>query len=523
MLFNSYIFVLLFLPITLVGWYALNKLNKCKLALAFLTAMSLWFYGYFNIKYLFIIVFSILGNYVLSGFLACFEKKYGEENRGENTTCKKNTENDSLPAKIRIIRRISMIAGVILNLGILFYFKYFDFFIENMNSLFKTDFSLHNILMPLGISFFTFQQLSYIIDRSWGKAEHYEFLDYAAFVTFFPQLVAGPIVLHSELVPQFHNRKDKGFDSRIFYDGLVSFVLGLSKKVLLADTLAVVADYGFENALYLDSFSTICVMIAYSLELYFDFSGYSDMAIGLGYMFGITLPVNFNSPYKSHSLKDLWGRWHITLTRFMTTYVYIPLGGNRKGRVRTLINVFVVFLLSGLWHGAAWTYIVWGALTGVIVVWDNLGIIGFDANDKHPAKLILPKWMGVIFTNIAFTMLLIPFRSPNLATAAQMCRNFTKGWTGNLLKLADATMDYSETYVLDLIIRKGAPQYLTIAHVICLLLLLALGIFIMTRKNVAQILKSFGNKGFLGICTALLLVYCIVSFSQVGTFIYFNF
>lgn len=522
MLFNSYIFVLLFLPIALAGWYALNKLNKCKLALAFLTVMSLWFYGYFNVKYLFIIVFSMLGNYIISGFMAYIENSGWGRTDKENVTCKKNNENDSVPANIRIIRRILMVAGVILNLGILFYFKYFDFFIENINGIFKADFSLHNILMPLGISFFTFQQLSYIIDRGWGKADHYEFLDYAAFVTFFPQLVAGPIVLHSELVPQFHN-SNKQFDSQMFYDGLVSFVLGLSKKVLLADTLAVVADYGFSNALYLDTFSTICVMVAYSLELYFDFSGYSDMAIGLGYMFGITLPVNFNSPYKSHSLKDLWGRWHITLTRFMTTYVYIPLGGNRKGRARTLINVFIVFLLSGLWHGAAWTYIVWGALTGIIVVWDNLGIVGFDANEKHPAKIVLPKWLGIVFTNIAFTMLLIPFRSPNLSTAAQMCHNFTKGWTGNLLKLADATMDYSEIYIINLIIRKSFPQYLQISRVIIMLLLLALGVFIVTRKNVAEILVTYRKRRFLGICVAVLLVYCIVSFSQVGTFIYFNF
>lgn len=523
MLFNSYIFVLVFLPITLAGWYALNKIKKCKLALAFLTGMSLWFYGYFNKNYLLIIVLSMVGNYVISGFLALFEKDGQTDFDRNKSTCKKNEQNDSIPAKIRTIRLISMIAGVILNLGILFYYKYFDFFIENLNTLLKTDFNLRHILLPLGISFFTFQQLSYIIDRGLGRAQHYNFLEYAAFVTFFPQLVAGPIVLHTELVPQFKEVGQKSFDDRMFYNGLVSFVLGLSKKVLLADTFAVIANYGFDNALYLDTFSTICVMIAYSLELYFDFSGYSDMAIGLGYMFGITLPVNFNSPYKSYSLKNLWSRWHITLTRFMTTYVYIPLGGNRKGRVRTLINVFVVFLLSGLWHGAAWTYIVWGALTGIIVVWDNLGIIGFNPDEKKPAKIILPKWLGVAFTNFAFTMLLIPFRSPNLATAGQMCRNFLKGWTGNLFKLADATIDYSEIYILDLIVRKGAPAYLTITHVFVMLLLLVIGIFVITRKNVAQIVETAENRRGLAVFTAVLLVYCIVSFSQVGTFIYFNF
>lgn len=523
MLFNSYIFIFAFLPITLAGWYILNKLNKCKLSLAFLTGMSLWFYGYFNISYLWIIVLSMLGNYAISAILGHFERMNPTEEESETATCKKNNENAGIPAKIRIIRRISMVAGVILNLGILFYYKYFDFFIENINALFGSSFNLRNILLPLGISFFTFQQLSYIIDRAWGKADHYSFLDYAAFVTFFPQLVAGPIVLHTELVPQFHNYHKKSFDADMFYDGIVSFVIGLSKKVLLADTLAVIANYGFDNARLLDTFSTICILIAYSLELYFDFSGYSDMAIGLGYMFGIKLPVNFNSPYKSRSLKELWGRWHITLTRFMTTYLYIPLGGNRKGRVRTLINIFIVFLFSGLWHGSAWTYVVWGALTGIIVVWDNLGIIGFNPNEKHPARIILPGWLGVIFTNIAFTGLLIPFRSDNLTTAAELLKNFTKGWTGNFPKMVDATVKFPETYVLDQIFTKIAPQYLTITHIIYIVLLLALGIFIMTRKNVAEIVESYRGRRFLNIFVVLLLVYCIISFSQVSTFIYFNF
>lgn len=497
MLFNSYIFVFIFLPLTIAGWYILNNLNRQKLALGYLVGMSLWFYGFFNPSYLLIIVGSILGNYLLSATLEKFGKR------------------------IVKLDRIIMVAGVILNLGILFYYKYFDFFISNINAVFKADFNLKHILLPLGISFFTFQQLSYIVDRAWGKAEHYSLLEYAAFVTFFPQLVAGPIVLHTELVPQFKEKKN--FDADLFYDGIVYFVLGLSKKVLLADTLAIIANYGFDNVLFLDTASNIAVLAAYTLELYFDFSGYSDMAIGLGLMFGIRLPVNFNSPYKASSLKDLWRRWHITLTRFMTSYVYIPLGGNRKGRVRTLVNVFIVFLLSGLWHGAAWTYVVWGALTGIIVVWDNLGIVGFDKNAPKKPKLLLPSWLGVILTNITFTALLIPFRNSDLKNASQMCINFTKGWTGNLPKLASAVMKMPELYLMNQLLTRVAEDKLIIAHVIYLLVLIAIGIVVVTRKNVAQIVGEYRGKKGLNAAIILLFAYCVISFSQVSTFIYFNF
>lgn len=517
MLFNSYIFIFVFLPVTLAGWYALNRIHRDRLSLVFLTGMSLWFYAYFNISYLALIVVSILGNYAISAYL-----HHEELCQGKGTL---SSATDTVTSDTRLVfaRRLTIILGILLNLGILFYFKYFDFFIENINAIFKADFTLRNILLPLGISFFTFQQLSYIIDRGWGKAEHYGFLEYAAFVTFFPQLIAGPIVLHTELVPQFLDKNKKSFNADNFYDGVVSFVLGLGKKVLLADTLARIANYGFDNALFLDTPAVITMLIAYSLELYFDFSGYSDMAIGLGLMFNITLPVNFNSPYKSYSLKNLWSRWHITLTRFMTTYVYIPLGGNKKGRIRTLVNVFIVFLLSGLWHGAAWTYVVWGACTGIIVVWDNLGIIGFSHDEKHPAKIILPKWLGVVFTNLAFTALLIPFRSPDLKTAGRIFKDFTIGVTGNLNVLAAKTMEIPESYLIKQVILRIAPDKMTITYVILMFLLIAIGVFAMTRRNVAEIIRTYRGRTWLNAAIVLILVYSVISFSQVSTFIYFNF
>lgn len=499
MSFNSYIFIFLFLPLTICGWYALNHIKKYRMALAFLALMSMWFYGYFNPYYLLIMIGSILCNFALSLVL--------EKAQAKNS---------------KLISTCVLIAGVAINLGILFYFKYYDFFIENVNALFKVDFTLRHIVLPLGISFFTFQQLSFIIDRTQGKAKHYDLIEYATFVSFFPQLVAGPIVLHSEMMQQFEDIEKRAFNAENFYRGVISFTLGLGKKVLLADTLAILANYGFDNTLYLDSFSSLLVLAAYTLELYFDFSGYSDMAIGLGLMFGISLPQNFNSPYKAASLKELWSRWHMTLTRFMSLYVYYPLGGNRKGKARTLLNIFIVFVLSGLWHGAAWTYVCWGILTGLIVIWDNLYIVGFDKNAKHPAKVVLPRWIGNILTVMCFSALLIVFRSESLTAAGRMFADLTKGWTGNIFKTC-AVFDIPEIYVLEQAVSVIAPMCSEYVRLAAALIYVLIGAFICTRKNTAEIIASKADKKSVLVFTVIILVYSIVSFSQVSTFIYFNF
>lgn len=501
MLFNSYIFIFLFLPLTLVGWNILNKLNKYKMSLLFLTLMSLWFYGYFNKYYLFIILGSLCGNYVLSSFL-----NFGEKVNKDGKT----------------VKQIALLLGVTMNLGILFYYKYYDFFIENINAVFKADYNLKHILLPLGISFFTFQQLSYIIDRCNGKAEHYSILEYAAFVTFFPQLIAGPIVLHSELIPQLNDISKRKWDTDKFYDGVAFFVIGLAKKVLLADTLALIANYGFDNAAFLDSFSAFIAIVAYYLEVYFDFSGYSDMAIGLGLMFGIKLPVNFNSPYKAASFKSLWERWHMTLTRFMTTYVYIPLGGSRKGTIRKFINIFLVFLVSGLWHGASWTFVMWGALTGIVVILDNLGIVGVVGESKQHAKIVLPKYAGIILTNFIFILLIVPFRGSNLEIVMQIYLDLFKGWTGNIWKLSSA-MDIPEIYILKQIVSSMIVDKLQILYVIVMVSMLLVGTFALSRKNAAELVAAYRGKSSFNIALAVLFVYSVISFSQVSTFIYFNF
>ncbi len=333
-LFCSYIFVLLFLPLTVAGYFLLNKIDN-RAGRCWLLAASLYFYGYFNTAYLFLLLGSLVFNYFI-GFLLYSHRK-----------------------------RWLMIFGIAVNLFLLGYCKYYDFFVENLNSLFGTDFVLKHLMLPLGISFFTFQQISYLSDVFHGELEErYSPLTYALFVTFFPQLVAGPIVLANEMMPQFAKKENSVPNFANLSCGIFVFALGLAKKMLLADNFAPIAsalfaakDPGFMDAL---SGTFACAM-----QVYFDFSGYSDMAIGIGLMFNIMLPVNFLSPYKATNIQEFWHTWHITLGRFLTSFIYFPLGGNRKGKIRTYVNLLITFFLSGLWHGASWCFVFWGTLHGV--------------------------------------------------------------------------------------------------------------------------------------------------------------
>ncbi|MCM1252468.1 MAG: MBOAT family protein [Clostridium sp.] len=507
MLFNSFLFIFIFLPLTLLGWYGLNYCKRYELAKVFLAGMSLWFYGYFNFYYLAIILVSIAVNYLLSFLLTLADKKYA-----------------AVPAKIKFINRAGLLFGVIFNLGLLFYFKYYDFFVENLNYALHTDFTLKHILLPLGISFFTFQQLSFIIDRALGRAEHYSFINYLTFVTFFPQLVAGPIVLYKEMIPQFEDTANRKFNAQNFSQGIILFVLGLSKKVLLADVFALAVNYGFAQTFSLDTPSTILVILSYTFEIYFDFSGYSDMAMGLGRMFNIILPVNFNSPYRACCVKELWQRWHMTLSRFFITYVYIPLGGSRKGKARTIINTIIIFFLSGLWHGAAWTYIAWGTMQGLLVVWDNLGVVGIKGREeKRPAKFHIPAWLGWLCTFIFFNLSLFFFRSESMIGAVQMFRNLgALNYTGKMFEVA-STLDIPEFYVIQEALGILAPGLVGYAYLALLFFYLGLSFYLMFRKNALQIAE--GGKLSSKKCWAvsILFVWCIISLSQVSTFLYFNF
>lgn len=352
MLFNSYEFIFLFLPITLITYFTLNRYGKNNIAKGWLVVASLYFYSYFHLSYLYLILSSIIVNYFIGNKL----------------------NHKSLTGKER---KIWMIIGVAFNLGLLGYFKYYDFFVENINIVLKTNFTLLHILLPLGISFFTFQQLSFIIDSYNEESMKYDFLSYCLFVTFFPQLIAGPIVLPNEMLPQFEDKRNKLINYENMNRGLYMFSIGLAKKVIIADTIANFANAGFDQMETLNIIEAWMTSISYTLQLYFDFSGYCDMAMGIALMFNIVLPLNFNSPYKSTNIQEFWKRWHMTLGRFMTNYLYIPLGGNRVGERKTLRNLFIVFMASGIWHGAGWNFVIWGCLHGICIlihrVWKNSG------------------------------------------------------------------------------------------------------------------------------------------------------
>jgi len=341
MLFNSYTFIFAFLPVVLVGFHLTSKHFQHQHVLQWLILSSLFFYGWWNPAYLLLIVGSILFNYLISDFL--------RQRQGKPV----------------------LIFGITLNLLLLGYYKYANFFIENLNQITNNNYHLETIILPLAISFFTFQQITYLVDAYRGITKDHNFTHYCLFVTFFPQLIAGPIVHHKEMLPQFLKRENMGLRIDNFSIGLTIFIIGLFKKVVIADTMA---DYATPTFSVAEQGATLTLLeawggaLAYSLQLYFDFSGYSDMAIGIARIFNITLPINFFSPYKAHNIIDFWRRWHITLSTFLRDYIYIPLGGNRKGGTRQLTNLMITMLLGGLWHGAGWSFILWGGLHGLLLI-----------------------------------------------------------------------------------------------------------------------------------------------------------
>jgi len=354
MLFNSYEFIFLFLPLSFFIYFYLLQQRLIVEAKGFLVFASLFFYSWWNVAYLPIILSSMLFNYVVG-----------------------NTLNDNLQ-HIKIHRKTLLGIGITANLALLGYFKYADFFIENVNFVFDGSVSLLHVTLPLAISFFTFQQIAYLVDSYRAETKEYDFLNYALFVTFFPQLIAGPIVHHSEMMPQFASKWNLVKKYKNIAAGLFIFSIGLFKKVVIADTFAVWATNGFDIAETLNMIEAWATSLSYTFQLYFDFSGYTDMAIGAALLFNIRLPINFNSPYKALSIQDFWRRWHITLSRFLKDYIYIPLGVNRKGAFRTYSNLMATFLLAGIWHGAGWTFVFWGFLHGLALVihraWQRVGI-----------------------------------------------------------------------------------------------------------------------------------------------------
>ncbi|MCR5847340.1 MAG: MBOAT family protein [Lachnospiraceae bacterium] len=484
MLFNSYLFILIFIPLCLLGYFLLNGFKKYTVAQCFLLGMSLWFYGYFNYYYLLIIVISIFANYGLYHFIGKF--------RGTKKS------------------KTLMILGVTANLCVLGFFKYTDFFIDNINFVFKSNLPLLHILLPLGISFFTFQQISFIVDTYKGKVGKYGFLHYASFVAFFPQLVAGPIVTHDELINQFEDLQKKRFNTENFTKGLFMFAIGLSKKVLIADVFGAVVNYGYVASERLNTVSAWIVILCYTFQIYFDFSGYSDMAIGLAKMFNIDLPINFNSPYRSVNINDFWDRWHMTLTRFFTKYVYIPLGGNRKGKAKLVLNILIVFFLSGLWHGAGWTFIIWGIMHGLLSI--------ISRAIKKPTNKILCVLSGFvtfIFINITWVF----FRADTVTDAIFI---LGKAFSFNFAPVDPIIINAFRTpELIQLFALADVEQ--KFPNIIAVIYLITAFVITFLLPNSKKMYDRFKPNILTFVFTFLLFIWSFLSLSGVSTFLYFNF
>lgn len=507
MLFNSYIFIFVFAPLVIAVYFALNHFKLYKAGMAFLLGMSMWFYGYFNPWYLIVIISSILVNYFLYRKIKASRPK-GDNRAGKPTDFRGDAKAESLRTKGS--GKVFWLVGIIWNVGLLVWFKYMDFFISNVNLLFGGNIKLLHIALPLGISFFTFQQISFITDAYKGEVGEYGFLDYACFVAFFPQLIAGPIVTHDELVCQFSDTAKKRINVENINRGLYLFAIGLAKKVILADTFADAATHGFAISGQLNTRTAIITMLSYTLQLYFDFSGYCDMATGIAKMLNIDLPANFNSPYKAVNISDFWKRWHMTLTRFLTKYIYIPLGGSRKGKVRTLINVFVVFAISGFWHGADWTFVIWGIMHGIMMIIYRLGRKIWDKIPK-----LITWFFTFVFVNIAWVF----FRADSLSQAWNVVKA--------LFGFKFAAPDYVFYEVFRLVELRKVLSLANIEarfpHALIWIFMIVGLYFALIARNSTEKMKRFKPTVVRAIATVFLLAWSICSLSGLSEFLYFTF
>ena len=376
MQFNSYLFILAYLPVLVIGYFLFNKIHVTA-GKVYLTAGSALFYLYGGMDSFLVFAASILVNYVLARLIP----KAGGR------------------------KKAVLGLGVFANVALLFWFKYFNFFLTSINGMFRTDFALENLILPLGISFFTFQQIMYLVNIYREELTYTGLLDYLAYILYFPKLLMGPLAEPGDLMEQLHDPERKKVSWENISYGLKIFSFGLFKKLVLADTFALAVSWGFSNVDAATSLDFFLVMLSYTFEIYFDFSGYSDMSVGVSTMLNIDLPMNFDSPYKAVSIRDFWKRWHMSLTGFFTRYLYIPLGGSRKGKLRTYGNTMIVFLVSGIWHGANWTFVLWGVLHGLLSVFDRI----FEKAEKRILKVL--RWCAAFF---AVNLLWLLFRAESI-------------------------------------------------------------------------------------------------------------
>jgi len=512
MLFNSHVFIFGFLPIVFFGFYGIARYSH-NLAALWLTAASLFFYGWWDARFVGLLLGSIGFNYV-AGYLIghrFFNKP-----------------------------KLLLACAVISNLVLLGYFKYANFFIENLNHLAGTALMTAEFVLPLGISFFTFTQIAFLVDTYQGKVKEYNFIHYTLFVTYFPHLIAGPVLHHKEMMPQFKESSTYNFSYENLLVGLTFFFMGLFKKVVLADGIAEYVGPVFAapaagiTLTFLDAWGGA---LCYTLQLYFDFSGYSDMAIGLSRLFGVTLPLNFHSPYKSLNIIEFWRRWHMTLSHFLRDYLYIPLGGNRKGHTHRYLNLMITMLLGGLWHGAGWTYILWGGLHGFYLVINH----GWQYLHKRfwnkPSSKSLQA-LSVFITFLAVVAGWVMFRADSLNTAAAIYKGMagmngfvlpgkwlTKwGFFGQWLSTQGFNFSKTETFI-----RGNAINWIVMSLLIVWLAPNTQQIMV-NFKPALHMPKGDGAKRLLWqpsytwlVASVACAVFSILSISELSEFIYFQF
>ena len=485
MLFNSYTFIFLFLPITFAVYFVLNRRKLTLVAKIWLVFASLFFYGYWNPVYIPLILGSILFNYAI----------------GSRMTYKRGRQTTS---------RLMLVVGIAGNLSLLVYFKYMDFFITNINAVSSLDLKLLHITLPLGISFFTFTQIAYLADTARGTVLEYSLPNYALFVTFFPHLLAGPIIHHKEMMPQFDSLRNKILNYKHIAQGLTLFFLGLFKKVIIADTLAGWANPGFDYAPSLALIEAWTTSLSYTLQLYYDFSGYTDMALGASLLFNIKLPINFNSPYKSLNLQDFWRRWHMTLSRFVRDYIYIPLGGSRVPELQMLLNILITFFLVGLWHGAGWTFVVWGLLHGG-------GLVIFHLWQKTPFRL--PRLVSWIITFNFVNAAWVFFRARTFTDAIKVLKGMA-GLSGvtlpeklahHLAALKPYGVQFGEMFAT---IRWNKQTFYY------LIVFFFFAVFFRNSNEIAQRLKPSWRTA---VALSAISLYAIHNLHKASEFIYFNF
>lgn len=458
MLFNSHEFILLFMPIVCGVYFLLGQSGRIRPALAWIAAASLAFYSYWDARYLALLLASIVWNYALG--------KKIEATRSKNW----------------------LFLAVAVNLGLLAYYKYTAFFLSTWNEFSGAALFVPQIVLPLGISFFTFTQIAFLVDAYRGETKGYTFLTYLVFVTYFPHLIAGPILYHKDVIPQFFKRENYAFQADNFALGLLTFVLGLAKKVLIADNLAPWAQAVFAAPAAAGFFEAWSGAIAYTLQLFFDFSGYSEMAIGLGLMLNIHLPVNFNSPYKATSIIDFWRRWHMTLSAFLKNYLYIPLGGNRAGEGRRYVNLLATMLLGGLWHGAAWTFVIWGGLHGVYLCVNHMW---------RKTNWALPPFIAWALTFVCVVIAWVFFRAETTADALRLLQTMLLPGQA-VLALSAKTKNQLLILALALAFAKLAPDSMDFGR------------------------RFAPNWGWTMAITALFL-WCLTAMNKVSEFLYFQF